>query len=128
MKNEKDISSIPLYKDGKLVKIIGVKEFDKVPVMVISPEWWEGDTLNVNKLRSYSTKSTETQRYAVSFSRGMYIGKNFDGSWNPMEIYTVCVPVENVNYAKRTDFNSGQWDVNWANRWYYFDPIYASII
>jgi len=81
---------------------------------------------NIKQKNLEGGKSGNYKSRAVTYSRGMYIGKKFDGSWNPMEIYTVCAPAENHDYAIRTDFNSGQWDVNWANRWYYFDPIRIS--
>ncbi len=125
MIDEEMIKEIPLYKNGKVVKTILVDDFNKYPIVVLSPEWWEGDTVplininaiaNENSLHSFEKNENNKVVYSIPFIEGLFISKCFDPIlyWcNPMEIYVVTRNV-GEDYRDTTDFT----EVDYPQRWY----------
>ncbi len=120
MIDEEMIKEIPLYKNGKVVKTIPVDDFNKYPIVVLSPEWWEGDTvplISLEKIGDSRDRENLQNFWLIPFIEGLYIGRCYDPvlffGCNDMEIY---VKVKNVGRPEVdiTDFT----EVNQPNIWY----------
>ncbi len=101
LKDEEEIKKIPLYRNGVIEKWIDSRDFDKYPVIVISPEWWEGDesaeylTGDKGPFKNRGDFKTFSRPYISQIKiYGWYDGRK---SWtNPgwrMEIYTITYPL-----------------------------------
>ncbi|GEM_PF-2790881 len=125
MINESKITSVVLYKKGKPVKTIDIKEFDDYPVIVVSPKWWEGDfrnstsAYNGDRENNLGEKTISKPHIFKIKVNGWYDGSK---SWhNPgwrMEIYTITYPIVHDSLSHKhvdhNDFNS----VDEGYKWY----------
>ena len=99
MVDEDQITSVKLYKNGRMVDVIGIEDFDNFPIVVLSPEWWEGNYRYTKERKSKSSPSPPFLIRSRPFIFKIKINRWFDGGrhwYNPgwrMEIYTKTWPI-----------------------------------
>ncbi len=120
LEDENQIKVVKLYKNGKLAKEISIENFNDYPILVLSPEWWEGDIAILRTAEGETEKEVKDLKsyYLIPYIDGLYISRCFDpyfwGSCGAMEIYVVTWNDSQFNTRDTTDFA----EVDYPNRWY----------